>query len=137
MASESRSSYLTATGSTRSKDTDVLFFQSRIGSSETRSAGIMHTNVMHERRRASHAPNELHKESLFFRPKPALRLDPSDLLLRCRRTGRCSRYVVVIRWANRQSGTSQSGLAWWYEKYSEDTSLRNLQEEARLAKRAL
>jgi micrococcal nuclease len=28
-------------------------------------------------------------------------------------------------------------LAWWYEKYSKDTNLRDLQEQARIAKRAL
>ena len=31
----------------------------------------------------------------------------------------------------------KAGLAWWYEKYSKDTVLRDLQEEARLAKRGL
>jgi micrococcal nuclease len=31
----------------------------------------------------------------------------------------------------------KAGLAWWYEKYSKDTGLRDLQEEARQAKRGL
>ena len=30
-----------------------------------------------------------------------------------------------------------AGLAWWYEKYSNDVALRDLQEEARRAKRGL
>ena len=31
----------------------------------------------------------------------------------------------------------KAGLAWWYEKYSKDLILRDLQEQARLAKRGL
>ena len=31
----------------------------------------------------------------------------------------------------------KAGLAWWYEKYSKDLVLRDLQEEARIAKRGL
>ena len=31
----------------------------------------------------------------------------------------------------------KAGLAWWYEKYSKDIRLRDLQEEARQAKRGL
>lgn len=31
----------------------------------------------------------------------------------------------------------RAGLAWWYEKYSKDTALRDLEEEARHAKRGL
>jgi micrococcal nuclease len=31
----------------------------------------------------------------------------------------------------------KAGLAWWYEKYSKDTTLRDLQEEARRAKRGV
>ena len=31
----------------------------------------------------------------------------------------------------------KAGLAWWYEKFSKDTALRHLQEQARQAKRGL
>jgi endonuclease YncB( thermonuclease family) len=31
----------------------------------------------------------------------------------------------------------RAGLAWWYEKYSKDTKLRDVRQEARIAKRGL